>query len=578
MIDLTFCVAGPAGKGIKTVGFNFCQVMLRHGYFVHDNDEYPSLIKGGHNVLWGRVSDEHIHCHNGKTHLLLALDRTTVLKHQDQMESGGVVIYDEKTVRLKDEHKTRDDLHYISLPMMQTAVEVSGKDIMFNTVGLAAAFAMMGADLDIYKQVLHDQFISKGEEIVKGNQEVAEAGYKLGLEKRPDLDWKLPVQERRDEQAYLLGGNQAITYGAVNAGCKVLCSYPMTPASSVMEWYGQMEHTHNVVLKHVEDEVAALNMAIGSWHTGTRTMVATSGGGFVLMAEALGYAAISEAGPVIFVAMRPGPATGVPTFTGQGDLRFVMHAGQDEFPRIILAPGDPEECFYMMQDAFNYGDLYQTPVIVLSDKFLAESHFTTPELDDQRIPIEKGKVSFEAVGEDYVRYAVDAEDGISLRTVPGVQNGAFLANSYEHDEHGFATEEADMILKQLEKRDKKFQKAQREMPMPKFYGPEDAELTLICWGSTKMVAREVMRELEKSEASLNVLHFSTLFPLDWEKLKSILDGCNKTLFVEGNHEGQLQGVLKQYCDFVPTDSYHRIDGRPFYPEEVINKVKDMLSS
>lgn len=576
MNDFTFCVGGPAGKGIKTVGFNFCQVMLRHGYFVHDNDEYPSLIKGGHNVLWGRASDEQIFCHDSKTHLLLALDRNTVMKYQDQIESGGVIIYDEKQVRLKDEQKTREDLHYIPLPLYKTAMEVSGKDIMFNTVGLAAAFAMMGADIEIYKEVLANQFAEKGEEIVKGNQEVAQAGFDLGLEHRPHEDWSFPQRDRSEKQAYLLSGNQAITYGAVNAGCKVLCSYPMTPASSVMEWFGKMEHSHNVVLKHVEDEIAALNMATGAWHAGTRTMVATSGGGFVLMAEALGFAAISEAGPVIFVAQRPGPATGVPTFTGQGDLRFVMHAGQDEFPRIILAPGDPEECFYMMQEAFNYGDLYQTPVIVLSDKFLAESHFSTPELDDQKVPVEKGKVAFDKVDEGYNRYDVEAEDGISTRSVVGTPGGAFLANSYEHDEHGFATEEADMILKQRAKRHKKFLKAQKEMPMPTLYGDEGAELTLICWGSTKLVALEAHRQLIKEGASVSVLHFSTVFPLDWDELKKVLATLNKTLFVEGNADGQMESLLTQYCAFTADDRYHRIDGRPFYPEELIEKVHSLL--
>ncbi|MDF2379031.1 MAG: 2-oxoacid:acceptor oxidoreductase subunit alpha [Candidatus Gracilibacteria bacterium] len=576
MKDITFCVGGPAGQGIKTVGFNFGKVMLRLGYYVHDNDEYPSLIKGGHNVLWARAADEKIHSHDSKTHILLALDKNTVRKYQDQMESGGVIIVDEKKIKLKDEDKTREDLHYISLPLFKTAVEVAGNAIMFNTVGLAAAFAMLGVDIEIYKQVLADQFASKGADIVSGNQAAAQAGYDLGKKFKPHKDWDFPAQERGDDKAYFLTGNQAITYGAVAAGCKLLCSYPMTPASSVMEFFGDLENSHNVVLKHVEDEIAALNMTTGAWHAGARAMVATSGGGFVLMAEALGFAAISEAGPVIFIAMRPGPATGVPTFTGQADLRFVLHAGQDEFPRIILAPGDNEECFYLMQEAFNLGDVYQTPVIVLSDKFLAESHFTTPALDDQRVPIKKGKVTFDQLPEDYVRYQVDVKDGVSTRAIPGTKGGCFLANSYEHDEHGFATEEADMVLKQRDKRHQKIAAIASELPMPALIGPEKAGLTLVTWGSTKMVAREAMRALESEGVSVNILHFSCLFPLDWEKLKNELAKYPKTLFIEGNGEGQFQGILKQYTDFVPTDAYHRIDGRPFYPEELVEKVREML--
>lgn len=576
MKDITFCVGGPAGQGIKTVGFNFGKVMLRHGYYVHDNDEYPSLIKGGHNVLWARASDAKIHSHDSKTHILLALDKNTVRKYQDQMESGGVIITDEKKIKLKEEEKTRDDLHYVSLPLFKTAVDVADNAIMFNTVGLAAAFGMIGADIEVYKEVLKEEFQDKGEEIVKGNQAAAQAGYDLGKDIKPHEDWDFPVQKRKEDQAYFLTGNQAITYGAVAAGCKLLCSYPMTPASSVMAFYGQLEHSHNVVLKHVEDEVAALNMTTGAWHAGTRAMVATSGGGFVLMAEALGFAAVSEAGPVIFVAMRPGPATGVPTFTGQGDLRFVMHAGQDEFPRIILAPGDNEECFYLIQEAFNLADAYQTPVIVLSDKFLAESHFTTPQLDNNKVPVEKGKVTFDELPEDYLRYQADAEHGVSLRALPGTKGGCFLANSYEHDEHGFATEEADMILKQRKKRHKKLEAIASELPMPTLVGPEKADLTLITWGSTKIVAREAMRALEEEGISINILHFHFIFPLDWKKLEKELSKYPKNLFLEGNGEGQLQGVIKQYTDFVPTDAYHRIDGRPFYPEEIVKKVKEML--
>jgi len=576
MKDFTFCVGGPAGKGIKTVGFNFGQVMLHHGYFVHDNDEYPSLIKGGHNVLWARAADEKIYCHDGKTHLLLALDKKTVLNHQDSIEAGGVIIFDEKMVKLKDEDKTRDDISYIPLPLLQTAVEVGGKEIMFNTVGLGAALALMGADIEIYKEVLKNQFEDKGDEIVKGNQDVAQAGFDLGTEKKPELDWSFTAQERSNDQAYLLTGNQAITYGAANAGCKILCSYPMTPASAVMEFFGQLEESHNVVLKHTEDEVAALNMAIGAWHTGSRVMVATSGGGFALMVEALGFAGITEAGPVIFIAQRPGPGTGVPTYTGQGDVRFAMHAGQDEFPRVVLAPGDTEECFNLGHEAFNLGDSYQVPVIILSDKFLAESHFTTPEIDDQKLKIEKGKVVFEDQTESFQRYDVNAENGISARTIPGVKGGEFLANSYDHDEHGYAAEESEMRINQVNKRHQKQLKLQQDLPMPKFYGEENAELTIVCWGSTKMVALEAMRQLVADGKSVNVLHFSYLYPLNWEAVQKTLDSCKKTIFVEGNLEGLYEGVLKQYCSFTPSDNYHRIDGRPFFPEEIIKKIQAMI--
>ena len=550
-------------------------------------------------MLWARVSDEKIYSHDSKVHLVLALDKKTVLIHQDSLEPGGVIIFDEKQVRLKDEEKSRKDINYIPLPLLETAKEKGGQEIMFNTVGLGAAFAMMGAEIEIYKEILKKQFEKKGAELVKGNQAAAQAGYDLGLKHRPRagkvggdevevaplvrgresvgsaLPWSFPRKKRSSDQAYLLSGNQAVTYGAVNAGCKLLCSYPMTPTSAVMEYFGELEHSHKVVLKHVEDEVTALNMAIGAWHTGCRTIVSTAGGGFALMVEAMGFAGVSEAGPVIYLGMRPGPGTGMPTYTSQGDLRFALHAGQDEFPRVIIAPGDNEECFYQIQEAFNLGDEYQVPVIVLSDKFLGESHFTTPELDDQKIPIKKGKVIFDKAPKNYNRYDTSAEDGISARTVPGVKDGIFVANSYDHDEHGYAAEESEMRIRQVEKRHKKQLKLQQVLPMPKLYGDEKAKLTIICWGSTKLVALEAMRQLEKEGKKINVLHFSYIYPLDWEKLKTLLGKFKKTLIVEGNNEGLLQGLLRQYTGFEPTESYHRIDGRAFYPEEIVEAILNL---
>jgi 2-oxoglutarate/2-oxoacid ferredoxin oxidoreductase subunit alpha len=598
MIDFTLGIGGPAGMGIKTVGQTFCKVMLRDGYYVLDNDEYPSLIRGGHNVLFARVSDEKIFSHNLDIHVMLCLDKGSIAKYAHKMSENSVLIYDSTRSLVEESEYSRSDVNFLGVPLKKLAIEEGGNIIMVNTVALGAAFAIMGHEIDTYKQVLREQFGHKSAEIVEGNLIAASAGYNFVKSLKEQFRWSIPKKERKLGQDMLLSGNEAITLGMINAGCKFYGAYPMTPASAIMGYFAAYETEYNLIMKHTEDEIAAMNMAIGAWHTGVRAACGTSGGGFSLMVEGLGFAGVSEAGVVCILSQRPGPATGVPTFTGQADLRFALHASQDEFPRIIIAPGNVEDCFYEIQNAFNLADRYQTPVILMSDKYQGESHFYCPPLDDQRIKIDRGQLVTEAqseptasVGQDrhpgqvegFKRYRTDTPDGVSPRSIPGVKNAYFLANSYEHDEKGFATEEADERIRQVDKRARKEAAIMSELPMPVIYGQKEADITLVCWGSNKMIGQEVLRLLNSSVGqdrypgipSINLLHFTYISPLNWEKLAEIMSGLNQTLCFEGNSQGQLAGLIREKTGHQMSEQLLKYDGRPIAPEEVIAKLYEI---
>jgi 2-oxoglutarate/2-oxoacid ferredoxin oxidoreductase subunit alpha len=580
MIDFTLGIGGPAGMGIKTVGHTFCKVMLRDGYYVLDNDEYPSLIRGGHNVLFARVSDEKIYSHNLNIQVMLCLDKGSIEKYAQKMSKNSVLIYDSTRSEVEISEYNRPDVNFLGVPLKKLAIEEGGNIIMVNTVALGAAFAIMNHPIESYEQVLKEQFSHKSPEIVEGNLIAARAGYMYVKNLNAGFPWSIPKKERLYNQDMLMTGHDAITLGMINAGCKMYCAYPMTPASAIMGIYAALETEYNLIMKHTEDEIAAMNMTIGAWHTGIRAACGTSGGGFSLMVEGLGFAGVSEAGVVCILSQRPGPATGVPTFTGQADLRFALHASQDEFPRIIIAPGNTEDCFYEIQNAFNLADKYQTPFIVMTDKYLGESHFHTPPLDDKRIKIDRGQLVLEPQEEgQFNRYRTDTPDGVSPRSIPGVENAYFLANSYEHDEKGFATEESEERIRQMDKRARKESAIQQELPMPTIYGPKSAEITLVCWGSNKMIGQEVLRVIESNEVegvlSVNLLHFTYISPLNWSKLSEILSKLKTTICFEGNSNAQLAGLLREKTGYQMSAQLSKYDGRPIAPEEVVDKIYEM---
>jgi len=356
----------------------------------------------------------------------------------------------------------------------------------------------------------------------------------------------------------------------------------MTPASSLLHFMAAHERRFNIVVKHTEDEISAINMAIGAGFAGVRAMTGTSGGGFCLMTEGFGLAGMIEVPLVVVVAMRSGPSTGMPTWTEQSDLKFMLSASQGDFPRIVIMPGDMEECFYLTQEAFNVAEKYQNPVVILTDKYLAESHKTVERFDTSRIPIERGLYAtpeeLDASDETtfFKRYRF-TESGVSPRTIPGMRKGIYTATSDEHDEEGNITEDIDNRIKMMQKRMRKLDELSREIKQPETVGPDDAEITIIAAGSTKGPIKEALMMLENEGVTVNYLQIVYLSPFPAETVAKVMDSAKKTVTVENNFSGQLADIIREKTGREVDDRILKYDGRPFYPEVIRDAIKEVAT-
>lgn len=573
-IDLTWKIGGEAGWGIKSAGLVLSKTFTRGGYHTFSYDEYPSLVRGGHNCYQIRVGTEKVHSPVRQVDILVALNQETFTLHQDELAEEAVVIFDDHQFTPST---TGKKWQLIDVPLKRILEEEDAPAVMMNNVTLGASIGALNYDLAILKGIIEEQFQDKGPKIVELNHRVAERGYQHIRENYPDL--KLPQLEQRQAEAKMvLTGNDAVALGAVAGGLKFYPAYPMTPASSILHSLSAWAREFDFLVVQPEDEISAVNMAIGGAYAGVRTMTATSGGGFCLMTEGLGLAGMTETPLVIVNSQRPGPATGVPTWTEQGDLRFVLHAHQGSFPRAVIAPGDAEEAFYATIRALNYAEKYQMPVIVLIDKHLSESHQSAPLFDTERIKIERGKIisaKDKLEEKPYPRYQI-TPDGISPRAFPGHPGIVVRANSDEHDEEGFSNEESKIRNAMMRKRHRKLEDLQEELPQPQLYGPEEASLTLVGWGTTKGAALEAQKILAEENITTNFLHYIYLHPFPEAVTKKTLSQASKTLAVENNFDAPLAGLIRENTGINIVNRLTKYDGRPFYPHEIADKVKEVI--
>ena len=371
-------IGGPAGFGIKAAGQTLARVFARAGYHTFDLTEYPSLIKGGHNTYHLRVSEDEIFSHVMPTDILVALDAATIPLHLGELTAGGAIVFDPHDVAADAiDLGNRTDVCLVPVPLTDIVYEVEGIKIMRNVVALGAVLGQMGFPLDGLLDSLRAQFAHKSPEIAEQNVAAATRGHEAAAQVKCDFPYKLAPREVV-APFVLADGNEAMGLGALAAGIGLYAAYPMTPASSLLHFMAKHADEQGVVVKHTEDEIAAMNMVIGGAFGGTRSMCATSGGGFSLMVEGLGFAGVSESAVVVGLLTRPGPATGLPTWTEQSDLRFAIHAAQGEFPRVVLAPGDHTDAFELTWQAFNLADQLQPPVIILGDTYLSDNRQTRP--------------------------------------------------------------------------------------------------------------------------------------------------------------------------------------------------------
>ncbi|MBI3980911.1 2-oxoacid:acceptor oxidoreductase subunit alpha [Candidatus Microgenomates bacterium] len=575
-IDFTWKIGGEAGFGIMVTGATFGKLCTRSGLNVISTVEYPSLIRGGHNTFIIRAAEEKIYSLKQTINLLVALNKETYDLHREELESSGMIIFDPHDFQ----PEPNPSLEFLPVPFFQLAKDNKGNFLMRNTVALGASIAVLGMDFSLLEEMLRKEFERKGEEVVNLNINIAKAGYAFVLDNLKQTPrFKL---NRSSKPKILATGNEALGAGAVSSGMKFFASYPMTPVNGLITYFTAREKKFNLVYKQPEDEIAAINMAVGASYAGVRAMTASSGGGFALMNEGFSLAGMTETPLVVVYGQRPGPASGLPTWTSQGDLKYALAAGHGEFLRFVFTPGDIEECFWLTKLAFNMADFYQTPVIVLVDKYLCESYFsaeTSAWQKPQSLPenvwqkaqtINRGKMADKTDG-NYLRYKI-TEDGISPRAIPG-KGPVFTVNSYEHDEEGLSTEKSLEIKAMVDKRKKKMILAQAEAFGPIEYGEKNANLTLVGWGSTKQAVLEALKNINSSgKITARYLHFPCLSPFPVENTQKLLAKTSTIINVEGNSQGQLAMLIREKTGIEITDNVLKYDGRQFYPEEIISAV------
>lgn len=569
-------IGGEAGFGIMVTGNTLCRALSWAGFWTFGYSEYPSLIRGGHNTFQIDFSRDKVHSTTSSVDLLVALNKETVDLHKGELSDRSIVIFDPDDFSLTEKDLT-NHARVLPIPLLKLAKEAGGDVLMRNTVSMGATMAVLGLPFSPLECVLTVQFKRKGEKVVSLNIQSAKKGYdfvkQVGFTSSFQLQASSPPSTRM-----VLTLNEAIGLGAIAAGCKFFAAYPMTPINGLLSFMAGAAEKAGFIYKQPEDEIAGINMTIGASFGGVRAMTATSGGGFSLMVEALGMAGMTETPLVVVLGQRPGPSSGLPTWTGQGDLQFALNASQGEFLRFILAPGDPQEAFDLTVEAFNLADTYQTPVILLVDKFLCESLQTTDYFDTSTVTIDRGKLisptDFEKLS-DYKRYQL-ISDGVSPRALPGTKGPFFVANSYEHDEFGYSTEDASQIKAMVEKRDRKTKLAGEKVPEQKVYGPSEADVTFVGWGSTKAPMLAALEELAGIGKKVNYLHLTHLAPFPSKGVSAILKKAKTIVNIEENTTAQAGRLLKEHTGIIPAKNFLKYDGRPFFPEEIVKYVKEQF--
>lgn len=564
---LSWKIAGEAGFGIKSAGMMFGRIFMRAGYEIFDYTEYPSLIRGGHNAFQLIVDTHEVNSITREVDVLVALNQNTIKENLSELCSGGAVIYDSDKVKLSSNNSRLDN---IGIPLTKLAQEAGG-ELMRNVVAIGATLALVGQDLKIANQVVRENFKAKGAKIVNNNIKAMKLGYDYTKEHHPRAFFcKLPTLKKKNNM--LITANEAVALGAIAGGLNFYVAYPMTPSSSILHYMAKVATKTGVVVKHAEDEIAVINMALGAAHTGARAMVGTSGGGFALMTESLGLATLTETPIVMVNVQRGGPATGMPTWTEQADLQFMLHAAPGDVPRILMAPGDAHEAYEMGIEALNLAEKYQLPVIILSDKFIAEGNTTVEQFSHKEAKIDRGKLLTQAQLnkiKEYRRYKV-TDDGVSPRTVPGMKGGLYIANSDEHDPYGFFCEGSDNRIEQNDKRSRKLETFAKEMPQPKIYGNPKAKNTVVIWGSNKGVLLDAYEEIDKKkQKNIRIMHIKYIWPFPSEFVAKTLKQSKKTLILENNSNHQMANLIRQETGIEMDKIVLKYNGRPFFREEVV---------
>ena len=579
--DLNWAIGGEAGDGINSTGKIFAQALSRAGRHVFTSKDFASRIRGGYTAYKVRSSTERVESVVDRLDILIALTQRTVEENMDELHEGSVIIYDCERTMMED-FEAPEGMVGLPVPLKRLAEDAGGA-LMQNIVALGAACEVANFPIENLDEALEKRFGDKGESIVANNREAARFGEEHVVEELDHDEFDYDI-ETTDNDYVLLNGDEAIGMGAIAAGCRFYSGYPITPATDVMEYLkGRLERYGGHVMQ-AEDELAAINMALGAARAGARSMTATSGPGIDLMAETFGLVATSETPLVICDVMRSGPSTGMPTKQEQGDLDMLLYGGHGEIPRFVVAPTTISECFHKTVEAFNLAEQYQTPVYLVGDLSLAvtEQTFEPEEFDMESVEIDRGNI----VGEDDLDAWLDdndrfqphfpAADGISPRTLPGTSGGAHMTTGLEHDELGRRTEEQDVRIEQVDKRNQKVETARENEDWDyREFGDSDAETLVLSWGSNEGAMREAIRFLDEADVDVRFLSVPYLFPRP--DLTEEIEAAEDVIVVECNATGQFADVIEGDA-LTRVKRINKYDGVRFKADELAERITDEIDT
>jgi 2-oxoglutarate/2-oxoacid ferredoxin oxidoreductase subunit alpha len=571
-MDYTIKIGGEAGQGTQTIGDILTKVIARSGYHLFSHQDYESRVRGGHNFYQIRVSDKPVTASRKKIDIIVALDKETINRHLSELSETGRLIYDSESLK-----ERRDGEKLTDIPFARLATDNGGNQIMENIVATGAILGMTGMNIDILTRTIEETFQSKGEEIVSLNIKMAKAGYEFAVSSCPSCKYSAAPAANPN---MLVNGVEALALGAIASGVKLYAAYPMTPTTGIMNYIAGKAADFGIIVEQAEDEICAINMTIGGSFGGVRSMTGTSGGGFALMAEGISLAAMTETPVVIALGQRPGPATGFPTRTEQGDLQFAISAGHGEFPRLVFAPGSPEQAFYLINKAFNLAEKYQIPAIVMFDQYLGDSQWTYPGFDTKRLVF----IDYRLRGDEfagmayYKRHAYTA-DGVSPLAVPGDAWHVVVTDSDEHNEEGHIVEDAETRVGMTNKRlFKKSPGLRKEISPPLLYGSEKPKIVITGWGSSYGLMKEAV-DILSAKHNIAMLHFSEICPLpltDNFNYMNILDNAAMSICFEQNATGQFARLLRSETGHTFSKMLHRFDGRPYLLEEFTGDINAII--
>jgi 2-oxoglutarate ferredoxin oxidoreductase subunit alpha len=584
MTRVSIKITGAQGQGVNSVGEMCAKGLKRTGYCLFGYREYMSLIKGGHSSYQLDIATEEIRSTEEEVDILVCFNHHGLEQNVGDVKDGGILIHQTpdwvwSAVAKKDLAKRR--ITVLELPTEKILETLKAKPILGNVLITSVVWSLLRQPKEGLKDLVREQFGHK-KDLLELNFRCIEEGFAFRNAQKKVENIALPKPSAGWKKHLLITGSQAMGLGIVHSGCRLYAGYPMTPSSPLLTYIAEIQNETGMVIKQAEDEITAAQMMSGAMHAGTRAITATSGGGFDLMTETVSLDGIIENPSVFVLAQRPGPATGLPTWTAQGDLMLAVHAGHGEFPRCVMAASDSADSFDLMPQAFNLAEEFQIPVVVMTDKQIAEALYTQEPYTKKAV-VKRGRLVSKK--EELMklrssdRYDPSAKDGISKRWLPGSQAAGYCAQGDEHDAVGGVDETSDNARAQMEKRMRKAEALRAALPEPVLYGSKNPEVLFVGWGSTKGVMLDVLDAIaaartggSKGMPSVGYLHYTYLWPLKTKTFLTLATKATKRVLVEGNYQGQLGMLLAQETGIGFDGNILKYDGRPFFLNELLHAV------